>query len=161
MPGRNWKHPPQSLQEAMEACLAHALKKHNRSLDQVAADMGLPNKWNLYKWVESGRMPASLVRPFEVACRCHFVTRFLAHASHHLLIDVPCGRLPAHSDLPAVQAATHDALGALIAFASGKAAAEQVIASVNVALEQLAWHRENAVRSAQPELDLESDHERA
>lgn len=155
MTSRTWKHPPQSLQEAMEACLEHALKKHRRSLDHVAADMGLPNKWNLYKWVESGRMPAVLIRPFEAACRADCVTRFLAHAAHRLIIDIPTGKLPAASDLPAVQAATHDALGALIGFASGKVAATEVMDSVTAAMEQLAWHRENAARAAQPELELE------
>lgn len=44
MPSRNWKHPPQSLQEAMEASLKHALNKHRRSIDHIAADMGLANK---------------------------------------------------------------------------------------------------------------------
>lgn len=157
MPTRTWKHPPQSIQEAMEACLNHALTKHRRSIDHVAADMGLANKWTLYKYVESGRLPAVLIRPFEVACRTDHVTRYLAHAAHRLIIAIPTGRLPAASDLPAVQAATHDALGALIGFAAGKASAEEVKAAVTTALEQLAWHRENAARAAQPELDLGAD----
>lgn len=156
MTTRNWKHPPQSITEAMEACLAHALTKHHRSTDHIAADIGLANKWVLYKWIESGRLPAVMIRPFEAACRASHVTRFLAHASHHLIIDIPTGRLPAASDLPAVQAATHDALGALIGFAAGKLRPEEVIAQVNIALEQLAWHRENAARAAQPELELEA-----
>ncbi len=156
MPARNWKHPPQSMQEAIEACLTHALTKHRRSIDHVATDMGLANKWVLYKWIESGRLPALLIRPFEVACRANHVTRFLAHAGHHLIIDIPTGRLPATSDLPAVQAATHDALGALIGFAAGKVQAADVMAAVTVAMEQLAWHRENAARAAQPELELEA-----
>jgi len=154
MPSRNWKHPPQSMQEAMEACLQHALTQHRRSLDHVAADMGLSNKWALYKYVESGRIPAVLIRPFERACHADHVTRFLAHAAHKLIIDIPTGRLPQASDLPAVQAATHDALGALIAFAANKAKPEEVMAAVTSAMEQLAWHRENAARSAQPELEL-------
>lgn len=58
MPSRNWKHPPQTIQAALEACLDHARLKHHRSLDHVAADMGLVSHWVLYKWVESGRIPA-------------------------------------------------------------------------------------------------------
>ena len=156
MTSRNWKHPPQSLTDAMEACLAHALTKHRRSIDHVAADMGLANKWNLYKDVESGRLPAVLIRPFEAACRADFVTRYLAHASHHLIIDIPTGRLPTPSDLASVQAATHEAMGALINFAAGKVQAAEVITAVNGAMEQLSWHRENAARATQPELDLEA-----
>lgn len=155
MTSRNWKHPPQSLQAAIEACLTHALSKHRRTIDHIAADMGLANKWMLYKWVESGRLPAVLIRPFEIACRAEFVTRYLAHASHHLIIDIPTGRMPSSTDLPAVQGATHDAMGALIGFAAGKVKTEEVIEAVTTAMEQLAWHRENAARSGQPELELE------
>ena len=156
MPARNWKHPPQSITEAMEACLQHALTKHRRSTDHVAADMGLANKWMLYKYLESGRLPAVLIRPFEAACRADHVTRYLAHAAHRLVIEIPTGKLPAASDLAAVQAATHEATGALINFAAGKANAAEVIATVTTAMEHLAWHRENTARTAQPELDLEA-----
>ena len=156
MTARIWKHPPQSIPEAMEACLNHALTRHRRSTDHVAADMGLSNKWTLYKYLESGRLPAVMIRPFEVACRADHVTRFLAHAAHRLVIDIPSGKLPAASDLAALQAATHEATGALINFAAGKADAASVIATVTAAMEQLAWHRENTARAAQPELELEA-----
>ena len=156
MPARNWKHPPQSITEAMEACLTHALTRHRRSTDHVAADMGLANKWMLYKYLESGRLPAVLIRPFEAACRADHVTRYLAHAAHRLVIEIPTGKLPAASDLAAVQAAPHEATGALINFAAGKANAAEVIATVTTAMEQLAWHRENTARAAQPELVLEA-----
>jgi hypothetical protein len=140
----------------MEACLAHALTRHRRSTDHVAADMGLANKWVLYKWIESGRLPAVLIRPFENACRADHVTRYLAHAAHRLIITIPTGRLPVATDLAALQAATHEATGALINFAAGKADAAEVIATVTAAMEQLAWHRENAARAAQPELELDA-----
>lgn len=159
MTSRNWKHPPQSLPEAMEACLRHAADKHHRSVAGVAALMGLANQWTLYKWIESGRLPAIMIRPFEHACGADHVTRYLAHAAHRLLIDIPAGRLPASSDLQAVQAATHTALGALIDFASGKAGTAQVLDAVTAALEQLAWHRENARKAEQPELSLEAGHD--
>lgn len=155
MTNRNWKHPPQSLQQALESCINHARNKHHRSIEHIAADMGLESHWSLYKWVESGRMPALLIRPFELACRCNFVTAYLAHASHHLIIDIPTGRLPATSDLQAMQLATNEATGALINFAAGKADAAQVIATVTTALEHLAFQRENVARHAQPELELE------
>lgn len=157
MPSRNWKHPPQSLQAALEACIEHARSKHRRSIEHIAADMGLANHWILYKWVESGRIPGVMIRPFELACRCNHVTTYLAHAAHRLIIDIPTGRLPESSDLQAVQAATHEALGALIAFAGGKVKAEEVMAAVTKAMEQLAYQRENAARNAQPELALEDE----
>lgn len=156
MPARNWKHPPQSLQQALEACLDHARIKHRQSIDRIAADMGLANHWNLYKWVESGRLPAVLIRPFELACRCNYVTRLLAHASHHLVIDIPTGKLPAAGDLQTVQAAANDAMSALIGFAAGKVGSLAVIDAVTTAMEHLAHQRENAKHAAQPELELEA-----
>jgi hypothetical protein len=96
-----------------------------------------------------------LIRPFEVACHSDLVTRYLAHAAHRLIIDIPTGRLPEAGDLQAAQLAMHDTLGALIGFAGGKVTAAEVMAAVTATMEQLAWHRENAARAAQPELDLE------
>lgn len=157
MPSRNWKHPPQSLQQALEACLNHARTKHRQSIERIAADMGLANHWNLYKWVESGRLPAVLIRPFELACRCNYVTRFLAHASHHLVIDIPTGKLPALNDLQTLQIASNEAMGALINFASGKIDAAVVIDTVTEALEHFAYQRENVRHAQQPELELDND----
>ena len=157
MPARNWKHPPQSITEAMEACLAHALTRHRRSTDHVAADMGLANKWNLYKYIESGRLPAVLIRPFEAACRADHVTRFLAHAAHRLIIDIPTGKLPALNDLQTLQIASNEAMGALINFASGKIDAAVVIDTVTEALEHFAYQRENVRHAQQPELELDND----
>lgn len=157
MPSRNWKHPPQSLQQALEACLNHARSKHRQSIERIAADMGLANHWNLYKWVESGRLPAVLIRPFELACRCNYVTRFLAHASHHLVIDIPTGKLPALNDLQTLQIASNEAMGALINFASGKIDAAVVIDTVTEALEHFAYQRENVRYAQQPELELDND----
>ncbi len=155
MTSKNCKHPPQSLQQALEACLDHARTKHRMSIDRIAADMGQANHWNLYKWVESGRMPAVLIRPFELACRCNYVTRFLAHASHHLVIDIPTGKLPQASDLQTVQAAANDAMSALINYAAGKVSSLAVIDAVTEAMEHLAFHRENVKHAGQPELELE------
>lgn len=155
MTSRIWKRPPQSLPQAMEACLRHAHDKHRRSVERVAGLMGLANPWSIYKWVESGRMPAVLIGAFEHACGADHVTRYLAHAGHRLVIDIPTGRALGAADLQAVQAATHAALGALIDFAAGNALPTQVIAAVTGAMEHLAWHRENARKADQPELELE------
>jgi len=157
MTSRNWKHPPQSLPQAMAACLKHGQEKHRRSVERIAGLMGLSNPWTIYKWVESGRIPAIMIGAFEHACGADHVTRYLAHAGHRLIIDIPTGRALAAADLQAVQAATHAALGALIDFAAGNAIPSQVIEAVTGAMEQLAWHRENARKADQPELALEGE----
>lgn len=153
---RLWKHPPHnSLQEAMEACISFALHKHRRTIDHIAADMGLANKWVLYKWIENSRIPAVLIRPFEAACRCDFITRWLAHSSHQLLIPIPTGRLPKDSDIATLQASLSITATNLIAFAAGREQADTVIAAITSAMEHLALHRENVARAGQPELELE------
>lgn len=157
MSSRNWKKAQaSSLPHAMELCLEFARARHNRSVDQVADLMGLPSKWRLYKWVEGADMPARHLRGFEHACGCDFVTRYLAHSAHRLLIDIPTGRHVEAADLHALQEMTNDALGALIAFAAGNVAAEEAIASITRAMEGLAWHRRNAEKFTQPELELDA-----
>lgn len=153
---RNWKLVrPNNLPHAMDLCLQHAREHHNRSVDNVADLMGLPNKWRLYKWVEEANLPSNLLRGFEHACGCDFVTRYLAHSAHRLLIDIPSGRNTSVTDLNTLQAMTTAAVGQLIEFAHGNATAEDVIAATTRAMEGLAWHRANAEKHAQPELELE------
>jgi hypothetical protein len=96
MPGRNWKRvAPTTLSNAIELCIEFAKEKHNRSVDRIAELIGLANKYTLYKWIESGKLPAISIRPFEHACGCDFVTRYLAHSAHKLLIDIPSAARPA------------------------------------------------------------------
>jgi hypothetical protein len=154
--GRNWKRTvATSLCHAMELCLEHAREKHNRSVDRIAELIGLANKYTLYKWVESGKLPAIQVRPFEHACGCDFVTKYLGHAAGKLVVDIPVGRVADPSDVNRVQESCVAAVGALIAFYDGKRTPEQTIAAVTVAMEDLAWHRLNAVKVAAPELDFD------
>ncbi|MCU8084256.1 hypothetical protein [Shewanella sp. SM23] len=65
---RNWeKVRANNLRHLMALCLEFAREKQNLSVDRVADLMGLPSKWTLYKWLENGRIPAVLIRPFEHA----------------------------------------------------------------------------------------------
>lgn len=152
---RNWKRThPTSLSDAIALCLEFGREKHNRSVDRVADLMGVTNKWTLYKWVENGRIPAILIRPFEHACGADFVTRYLALSGHKLVIDVPVGKRTGLAEIQALQEATTAAMGGLIEFSTGKASAADVISSITLALEGLAWHRVNVAKTAQPELEL-------
>ena len=155
---RSWKRLiPTSLSHAMELCLQHAKEKHNRSVDQVADLMGIPNKWNIYKWVESGRLPAVLIRPFEHACGIDFVTRYLAHSDHKLLIDIPTGRRAAHREVNDLMGAAHEAVGLLLKFHEGQANANDTIGAITGVMESLGWHRGNVEKSAQPEFEFEEE----
>lgn len=138
----------------MELCLEHAREKLNRSVDTVAVEMGLSNKWSLYKWVENGNLPARLIRPFESACGANFVTRWNAVAAGYLLVAIPNGRAVKAQDIQELQGLLNTATGDLIEFAAGKQDAQAVMDGLQAGMEGLAWHKANVEKHAQPELDF-------
>ena len=158
MPSRRWNNArPTSLQHALELCVQHARDIHNRSVDRLADLCGLTNKWRIYKWIESGGIPAVMIRPFEHACGCEYVTNWLAASAHKLVINIPTGRRANEIELNDLQRGIHDAIGLLMRFYAGEAEVEETTAALTHVMEGLAWHRANAFKSAQPELDLEHD----
>lgn len=158
MTGRRWsKVQPKSLRNAMELCLDHARIKHNRSVDSVADMMGEVNKWTFYKWLETGGLPARMIKPFELACGIDFVSRWLVASSGKLVLEIPSGRKGGPEDIQALQASAHDAIGALLRFYGGQADADATLAAVQTALEQMAWHKINVEKFQQPEIPFDED----
>jgi hypothetical protein len=152
---RKWESiQPISLSHAMGLCLEHAREGMNRSVDRVADQMGLTNKWVIYKWVESGRLPAILIRGFEAACGIDYVTRYLAHSAHLLPIEIPTGKLASEKDLHRLQEAFIAGMGMLFAFYEGAVNAPETVAALTELMEQAAWHRENVERFSSPELEF-------
>lgn len=155
MAKRNWKRAqPTSLSQAMELCIEHAREQHNRSVDTIADLMGLPNKWNLYKWMENANLPARLIRPFEYACGCDFISRYLAISAGKLVVDIPTGKTAKPGDIHELQDILNAAMGNLIRFYSGRAQADETLAAIQSAMEGLALHRGNVAKHAHPELDF-------
>lgn len=153
MARRNWKaYRPTSLQDAIEACVEFGRDRHQMSIDRIAEDMGLASKWTLYKWVSEANIPARQIRPFELACRCHFVTQHLAASARKLLVDIPSGRKATPADIHAVQDACNAAVGALLGFAAGTCDAVTTRHAIDQAMERLARERAEVERHAQPEL---------
>ena len=151
---RNWKTwQPSSLADAVEGCLGYALHQHHRSVEQVADLVG-EQKWALYKWVQSGGIPAKKIAGFEHACGIHYVTRYLAASAHLFAVPMPTGRQAAPSDIAALQAACNSAIGALIEFAAGRADAQATHNALTAAMTALAHERAQVERSTQPELSL-------
>lgn len=155
MASRNWKRlQPHSLRHGMELCLEYARETRRLSVDRVADLIGLANRWTLYKWLESGRLPAVLIRPFEHACGADYVTRYLAATAQRLLIEIPTGRRCDAADINGLQASFTTAVGLLIRFYEGTASAEDTLAALTDALNGLAWHRVNVAKAQAPELPL-------
>jgi len=151
-----WKNrQPTSLRHGMELCLEYARFKHNRSVGRVADLMGLANPWSLYKWMENGRLPSVLIRPFETACGIDYVTRFIAHSAHKLLVDIPTGRKATSKDVNALQASFTNAVGLLLKFYEERQEVDETLSSLYQVMEQLALHQGQVEKFKQPELDLE------
>ncbi len=155
MSRRNWKRvSPTSLRHAMELCLEHGRDKRNLSVDRVADLMGLTSKWALYKWLENGRIPANLVRPFEHACGCTFMSQYIATSAHKLLVDIPTGKPAQDDDVLALQGACNEAINLLAQFYRGDAEADATAAALTGLMGEIAGHRERVNKSLTPELSL-------
>ena len=155
MTKRNWKRlQPHSLRHALELCKEHAREQRNLSVERIAELMGLTDHWTLYKYFQSGRIPANLIRPFETVCGIDFVTRWLASSAGRLLIEVPTGRDPSAQDIQILQGALNDTVGQLLRFYAGNADATDTLALIQHAMQGLAWHRGNVEKHLQPELEL-------
>jgi len=141
----------------MELNVQHAREKLNRSVDRIADLMGMPSHFTLYKYLESGRMPAILIPAFENACGAHFVTQYLATSSNRMLVEIPVGRRATHKELNEVSAYTNQVMGMLIDFYEGRCEQEEVEGALTILIEDLAHQRGNVAKHQQPELLLGGD----
>lgn len=156
----NWKRMrPTSLRHALELCKDHARERRNLSVERIADEMGITDHWSLYKWIQSGRFPANLIRPYENVCGIDFATRWLVASAGRLMVGIPTGRSASAADIQTLQAVLNDAVGALIGFYASHANADETLGAIQAALETLAAHRGNVVKHAQPELDFAGEAE--
>ncbi|EIK73275.1 hypothetical protein PseBG33_3503 [Pseudomonas synxantha BG33R] len=153
---RRWKNVrPTSLRHALELCKDFAIDAHNKSVQRIADEMGLPDHWALYKWLQTGRMPANLIRPYERVCNCDYVTRWIAASAGRLTIEMPTGRNCTAQDTQALQELLTTAAGKLLAFYAKNSEAEETLTAIQAAMEGLAWHRGNVSQTQHPQLELE------
>jgi hypothetical protein len=158
MSKRNWKRvQPRDLRDAMDLCVEYAKAKNNRSIDTIADLMGLASKWTLYKWMQEASLPSRLIKPFEHACGIDFVSRWLVVSGGKLVIEIPKGRKGKPDDIQSLQAATHEAVGALIKFYADQADTDATLAALQTALERMAWHKGNVEKYRQPELPFDEE----
>lgn len=153
---RRWKNArPTSLRHALELCKDYAIEAHNKSVQRIADEMGLPDHWALYKWLQTGRMPANLIRPYERVCQCDYVTRWIAASAGRMTIEMPTGRNCTAQDTQVLQELLTTATGKLLAFYAKNSEAEETLAAIQAAMEGLAWHRGNVSQTDHPQLELE------
>lgn len=155
MSRRNWKRvQPRSLREAIELCKDYAKESRRLSVERIAELMGEESHWTVYGWLRDGSIPLRKLPAYEHVCGCDYVSRWIAHSAGKLLIDMPTGRDLSGDDLHALQATLNSAVGSLLKFAQGLAEERDVMGEITLAMEGLAWHRENVARHAQPELEF-------
>ena len=153
---RNWKRvQPTSLRHALELCKEFARERRNVSIEGIAVRMGVTDHWTIYKWIQTGRIPANMVHPYEIACGMNFVTRFMAASDNKLLIDIPTGRALINSDVVELHNGFGVALQLLTDFYSGKADATATTEALMMHLNQVAFHHANVSKHATPELQFE------
>lgn len=152
---RNWRRVrATSVPHAMELLVQHAKEVKGLSVDQIAELIGLTNKYMIYKWVESGRMPTILIRPFEHACGATFLTDYLGLSAHKLLIDIPHGS-KGQREIADLQRSFSYAISHLLEFYEEGAEPEKTLAALTDVLKGAAWHRENVTKCVgSPELEL-------
>lgn len=153
---RRWKNiQPTSLRHGLELCKDFAKEAHNMSVERIAVEMGVTDQWTVYKWLQTGRMPANMIRPYERACGCDYVTRWIAASAGRLTIVIPTGRNCTAKDMQALQELLTTAAGKLLAFYAENIDADDALAAIQAAMEGLAWHRGNVAQTQNPQLELE------
>lgn len=158
MTRRNWKRvQPTSLRDALELCKEHARERHNKSMERIAEDMGMADHWALYKYLQNGRMPTNLLRPYQIACGINLVSRWLAASEGKLLLDIPSGRGIKASDLTDAHAGFAAAMQLISDFYAGRADQAETLEAIAEHLQQMGWHHANVQQHATPELDFNEE----
>lgn len=151
---RNWKRvQPTSLRDALRLCKDYAADRKNYSVERIADLMDVSADL-LYKWLSTGRMPASSIPAYEHICGINFATRWLAASAGFLVIATPTGRDATAADMQVLQELLHTAVGNLLKFYDQRADADTALAAIQQAMEGLAWHKGNVEKHDQPEFEF-------
>lgn len=151
---RRWKkRQPDSMQQAIRACLDYAEHRYNANAKRIG-DLMQVSEWTIYKWMSKGSIPSERIPPFELACGCHYVTGYLANTAQKLLIDIPVGKSASQDDLLDLQNQLNTVVSRLTAFYREDADSTETLNAVAEAMIGLAGHRENVMKHDAPELGL-------
>lgn len=151
---RNWKSAhPSSLSEAMELCVEYA-STQRRPVKVLADLMGVESK-TLYRWLADTSMPLNRIRQFEAFCGIALVSEYLCTAQgNKVVVAIASGKKAAVAELAEVQANAADAMALLARFYQDKVGLADTVAALTMVLSQVAYHRENVMKTGEPELEL-------
>ena len=154
-----WKaYQPTSCRDALHQCKTFAQEVRNLSVERIADQMGLPDHWALYKWIENGRFPFVLIPAYQNVCGINLVTRWMAMHERRLLVDMPVGKAGDEDDMVALATQFSQAVQLLRDFykSSGATDPAPVLAALRSHLESVAHHHFNVSGFSEPELDFAS-----
>lgn len=152
---RNWKSVhPTCLDEAIELCTEHAAEKLRRPAKVMADLMGVELK-TYYRWLAESSMPLNKVRQFETFAGASFVSEYLCLAQgNKVVIQIPAGKKAAVAELAEVQGSFAEAMALLVRFYEKGGELEETVSALSRTLSQLAYQRENVLKTGEPELGL-------
>ena len=132
---------------AIRDCLSTAKATRYRNINDVAAAMDVSREV-LYKWVQTGRIPAVQVPAFEQACADASLTRALAAAQGYLLVPATADSQTPELALATVQSQVAAALLAAATAQVDTAQAGQAVRSITQAIDGLAALRHRYAKAA-------------
>ena len=129
------------IQSAIRECLDHAKRVLYRDVANLAELMSLDNKWVLFKWVETGRIPAVAIPAFEAACGSNALSRCLAEKGGSMTIPAPTGRFARATSSAEAHLLVSTAIVKAITAETDTSKAGEAVRAINGAIESLAWLR--------------------
>lgn len=152
-----WKRlQPSNLREALRLNKEYARHFNRLTVPAIAELIGVSEDL-LYKWLSNGSMPTNLIPAYEHTCGIDYVTQYLAHRSHKLLIDIPTGKAAGEIGMSELQQVSADAMSLLIKFYREGEDIEKTTQALTQLMGGIAFHRENI--HTQPELEFEGGDE--
>ncbi|KZE34575.1 hypothetical protein [Crenobacter luteus] len=150
---RHGKSPASSLDEAIERQL-EAAARLGLVPKKMADLMGVEVK-TYYRWLADSSMPLNRVRQFEAFCKVSHISEYLCTAQgNKVVVAIPSGKKAAVAELAEVQANAADAMALLARFYQDKVGLAETVAALTTVLSQVAYHRENVMKTGEPELEL-------
>lgn len=99
-------------------------------------------------------MPIHKIRQFEEFCGIHYVSEYLCSAAGKVVINIPVGKKASVEDLAEMHAGFAEAITLLSRHYLDGGPVDETISALSHSLKQIAFHRQNAMKHSQPELEI-------
>ncbi|WP_027670065.1 hypothetical protein [Rheinheimera baltica] len=154
MSRKNWNQViPRSLTESLQLTKDFACATKQLSVPRIADRMGCSTD-SLYKYLGGATMPTNLLIPFMETCHRVYPIQYMAHSLNMMLVPMPRGRKAEHKELVKLNMFCGEVMGKLLALHSGECSQQDAIDHLTLLIENLAYHRAEAGKLQQPELEL-------